>query len=196
MHVKRVALVEQVVAGKRLGRHVEHDPRSRAYAYEIPDGLTSLLAVEHKRHGGIFNQGQLGSCTGNAACGAKNTEPLYHSGSSHQLWRRRLVLLDGRHVAPAPRRARRRHDPRPLMGDVVPFPSPEERSRRRAPGGTGLLTLYCSACGLARTVNPNAPSSEPCSCGGVVFTSDPRVAVPAFGPLGVVTNSWGGGTPS
>lgn len=73
---------EHVTEGKRLGRHVEHDPRSRDYAYEIPAGLT-LVAVEHKRHGSLFNQGQLGSCTGNALCGAKNTEPLYHSGSSH-----------------------------------------------------------------------------------------------------------------
>ena len=74
-------LNEFVVDGKRLGRHVEHDPRSRDYAYEATAG--ALVAVEHVRHGSIFNQGSLGSCTGNAACGAKNTEPLYHSGSSH-----------------------------------------------------------------------------------------------------------------
>jgi hypothetical protein len=80
--VVRKILKEEVVKGKRLGRHVEHDPRSRAYAYEAEAGLT-LIAVEHKRHGSIFDQGHLGSCTGNAACGAKNTEPLYHAGSSH-----------------------------------------------------------------------------------------------------------------
>jgi hypothetical protein len=79
--VKRQILDEHVVDGKRLGRHVEHDPRSRDYAYQ--ETAAALVAVEHKRHGGIFNQGQLGSCTGNAACGAKNTEPLYHSGSTH-----------------------------------------------------------------------------------------------------------------
>lgn len=82
MHVHRLALVEEVVEGKRLGRHVEHDPRSRAFAYEIPAGAGALVAVEHRRHGGIFNQGALGSCTGNAAAGAKNTEPFYHSGSA------------------------------------------------------------------------------------------------------------------
>lgn len=79
--VRRV-IEEHVVDGKRLGRHVEHDPRSRDYAYTVAAAGT-LLAIEHKRHGSIFDQGQLGSCTGNALCGAKNTEPLYHSGSTH-----------------------------------------------------------------------------------------------------------------
>lgn len=79
--IVREILDEHVVEGRRLGRHVEHDPRSRQYAFAMK--ATTLVAVEHKRHGGIFNQGNLGSCTGNAACGAKNTEPLYHSGSTH-----------------------------------------------------------------------------------------------------------------
>lgn len=80
--VLRRKLEEHVIEGKRLGRHIEHDPRSRDYAYEVSAEGT-LIAVEHKRHGSIFNQGNLGSCTGNALCGAKNTEPLYHQGSSH-----------------------------------------------------------------------------------------------------------------
>jgi hypothetical protein len=81
METVTLVLDEHVVSGKRLGRHVEHDPRSRDYAYEAK--VATLIDVVHKRHGGIFDQGQLGSCTGNAACGAKNTEPLYHSGSTH-----------------------------------------------------------------------------------------------------------------
>jgi len=79
--VIRRILDEHVIEGKRLGRHIEHDPRSRDFAYDVK--VADLVAVEHKRHGSIFDQGQLGSCTGNAACGAKNTEPLYHSGSTH-----------------------------------------------------------------------------------------------------------------
>lgn len=79
--VIRHIIDEYVVEGKRLGRHVEHDPKSREYAYEKT--VSTLVAVEHKRHSPIFNQGQLGSCTGNAAAGAKDTEPLYHSGSTH-----------------------------------------------------------------------------------------------------------------
>jgi hypothetical protein len=85
--VERAVLVEHIIEGKRLGRHVEHDPRSRDYPYRIPEGISAstLVAVEHKRHGSIFDQGQLGSCTGNALAGAKNTEPEYHSGSTHLL---------------------------------------------------------------------------------------------------------------
>ena len=76
--VVRRLIDEHVVEGRRLGRHVEHDPRSRDFAFDRKVG--TLVAVEHKRHGSIFDQGQLGSCTGNALGGAKNTEPLYESG--------------------------------------------------------------------------------------------------------------------
>jgi hypothetical protein len=81
--VLRRIIPEEVVPDKRLGRHVEHDPRSRDFSYDLRQ--STLVPVEHKRHGSILNQGQLGSCTGNAAAGAKNTEPLYHSGSTHTL---------------------------------------------------------------------------------------------------------------
>lgn len=78
--IVRVHLAEEVVAGKRLGRHVEHDPRSRAYGVDVATGAPLQLVV-HRRHGGIFNQLKIGSCTGNAAAGAINTEPVYHSGA-------------------------------------------------------------------------------------------------------------------
>lgn len=76
MIVEKVMLVEEVVEGKRLGRHVEHDPRSKDYRFTL-DQAVSLQTVEHKRHGTIFDQGQIGSCTGNAVAGARNTEPLF-----------------------------------------------------------------------------------------------------------------------
>jgi hypothetical protein len=79
--VLRRIIDETVDPERRLGRHVEHDPLSREYAYEA--AAAALVAVTHARHGGILNQGNLGSCTGNAAAGAKNTEPVYHSGSTH-----------------------------------------------------------------------------------------------------------------
>lgn len=72
-----VQLAETKVDGKRLGRHVEHDPRSRDYAYQ--PATTTLVAVVHHRYGSIFDQGEIGSCTGNAAAGAKNTAPIYHT---------------------------------------------------------------------------------------------------------------------
>ncbi len=57
-----------------LGRHVEHDERSRDYPAR---SATSNRPVLWKRHGKVFDQGELGSCTGNALAGALNTEPLH-----------------------------------------------------------------------------------------------------------------------
>ena len=83
MIVERVMLVEEPIEGKRLGRHVEHDPRSRDYPFKADDA-TTLVSVEHKRHGTIFDQGQIGSCTGNAIAGARNTKPI-HNINAHVL---------------------------------------------------------------------------------------------------------------
>src|SRR5882672_8003142 len=60
----------------RLGRHVEHDPRSRAFSA----GTAAIKSVRHKRHGKAFDQGELGSCTGNAMAGVLMTEPLWIRG--------------------------------------------------------------------------------------------------------------------
>lgn len=52
----------------RLGRNLNHDPRSRAFAFRAaPD--TPLPSVHWDRAVPIFDQGDLGSCTGNAAAG-------------------------------------------------------------------------------------------------------------------------------
>jgi hypothetical protein len=71
-HTERI--LEHVVPGKRLGRHIRHDPRSLQY----PVGATSvpLVTVTHERVSDILDQGDLGSCTGNAAVGALGTKPL------------------------------------------------------------------------------------------------------------------------
>lgn len=57
-----------------LGRHVNHDPRSRAYP--VAPTATTLTAVRHTSDIGILDQGQLGSCTGNAGVGAIYREPF------------------------------------------------------------------------------------------------------------------------
>lgn len=59
-----------------LGRKVEHDPRSRDYQAALAGG--PLVSTEWKRSGSVFDQGQLGSCTGNAIAGSCNTAPIRH----------------------------------------------------------------------------------------------------------------------
>lgn len=58
----------------RLGRHRNHDPRS--LAFQVP-ALGAVQSVAWPRRIGILDQGQLGSCTGNAAVGALGTDPIY-----------------------------------------------------------------------------------------------------------------------
>ncbi|TXJ75427.1 hypothetical protein E2C11_23225 [Streptomyces lavendulae] len=56
-----------------LGRHVEHDPRSLAHAHGVLP-KTAIKSVDWTRRAPIFDQGQLGSCTGNAAAGLIGTD--------------------------------------------------------------------------------------------------------------------------
>lgn len=52
----------------RLGRHVRHDTRSAAFA--VAGGPSSTLVSRRwTRRGPVLDQGDLGSCTGNAAAG-------------------------------------------------------------------------------------------------------------------------------
>jgi hypothetical protein len=59
----------------RLNRHVRHDDRSRAYAFDT-SGL-SIVSAKHTRRIPVLDQGQLGSCTGNAGIGCLGTDPFY-----------------------------------------------------------------------------------------------------------------------
>jgi hypothetical protein len=61
----RLRLPEVVVLNKRLGRHIGHDPASlRFLVEEAAPAVTSWERITP-----ILNQGDLGSCTGNAAVG-------------------------------------------------------------------------------------------------------------------------------
>jgi hypothetical protein len=69
-------VLREVAGAGRLGRHVEHDERSWAYSA----GTAAIKTVTHRRHGKAFDQGDLGSCTGNAMAGLLMTEPLWVRG--------------------------------------------------------------------------------------------------------------------
>ena len=58
-----------------LGRHIHHDDRSWAYRYDT--SALTLVTTVHQRRTPILDQGDLGSCTGNAGIGTLGTDPFY-----------------------------------------------------------------------------------------------------------------------
>ncbi len=76
--VVTVELPEQVVEGKRLGRHVLHDPRSLNF---LAPRAPAIVSVTHDATGLPLNQGQIGSCTANALCGALDSAPNFTGGT-------------------------------------------------------------------------------------------------------------------
>lgn len=75
----------------RLGRHVEHDPASVAYGIEATG--RALTKVLWARGGRPFNQGQLGSCTGNATAGLLNTAPFRQARGGKLLTEKDAVAI-------------------------------------------------------------------------------------------------------
>lgn len=67
--------------GGKLGRHVEHDERSKDYAWGIVAKQTNLHEVHHRHYGGPLDQDGVGSCTGEAVAQACNTDPLHLRGA-------------------------------------------------------------------------------------------------------------------
>lgn len=53
----------------RLGRNVKHDSRSLSYQVEPVDDISTLASIRHEEHIPVLDQGNLGSCTGNAGTG-------------------------------------------------------------------------------------------------------------------------------
>ena len=69
-------IIKEKKGAGRLGRHVEHDPQSRAFSA----GTAAIKTVTYQRHGSAFDQGDLGSCTGNAMAGVLMTDPFWVRG--------------------------------------------------------------------------------------------------------------------
>jgi hypothetical protein len=78
----RRPIEEQIVPGRRLGRHVRHDSRSLLFPWQ--ESGAELQDTLLGRHIGILDQGDVGSCTGNAETGALGTDPLYGTLSPKQ----------------------------------------------------------------------------------------------------------------
>jgi hypothetical protein len=68
------------MTSRSLGRHVEHDPRSLTYAQGVLP-KKALQSVEWQRRIEVLNQGQLGSCTGNAGTGLLGSDSAGRSAS-------------------------------------------------------------------------------------------------------------------
>jgi len=69
---------EKIVGGQRLGRHVKHDERSWNYATPRAE---KVVSVKHEATGLPLNQGELGSCTAEALCGALDSNPNFAGGT-------------------------------------------------------------------------------------------------------------------
>lgn len=68
-------LKEVVKLGHRLGRHIDHDPRSRNFPFLLDPAMKPKSKV-WSRSTKPFDQGDIGSCTGNATVGCLATVPL------------------------------------------------------------------------------------------------------------------------
>lgn len=72
-----IHFIDEYPGPGRLGRHVEHDPRSRAFALSedlLPGTYSSAV---HTIDIPVLDQGNVGSCTGHAAEALAGTDPLY-----------------------------------------------------------------------------------------------------------------------
>lgn len=76
-HDLKLRLPEVVVPGRRLGRHIQHDPRSLRFL--TPESATPPADVLHAERAPILDQGDVGSCTGNALTGMLATDSFFET---------------------------------------------------------------------------------------------------------------------
>lgn len=72
----KIRIPEIVVPNRRLGRNINIDPRNLRYM--VPPATVDI-SVSWERRVPVFDQGNLGSCTGNAEAGCLGTNPFYES---------------------------------------------------------------------------------------------------------------------
>lgn len=74
MALARTIFMERLPMHPLLGRHVYLDSLSKDYA--VQPEATPVLSIRHGQSIGILDQGQIGSCTGNASCSCAYHEPF------------------------------------------------------------------------------------------------------------------------
>lgn len=81
--MRKLSLIpEIIVEGKRLGRHRDLRAGAHRAAAGPPPLATELKSVKHVSGPGMpLDQGDVGSCTANALCGALNTAPHWSMGA-------------------------------------------------------------------------------------------------------------------
>lgn len=62
----------------RLGRHIDHDERSKTF--RVQQSAAPLKSAQYERYCPPFDQGDIGSCTGNAMAGVLMTGPFWKPG--------------------------------------------------------------------------------------------------------------------
>jgi hypothetical protein len=89
-------LPEVIVHGQRLGRHVEHDPRSWKYRVRGTSRPARIVRPLRprlwKRYSPILNQGNRSSCTGNAMAGCLGCEPFVTSAQAAARFNESMAL--------------------------------------------------------------------------------------------------------
>lgn len=89
-----------------LGRHVNHDPRSRNFAF-TPTAAPPTRPVKWRHYGPILDQGSIGSCTANALDQLLNTAPAKRRGQQFtetdalELYHQETILQGGDIYPPA-----------------------------------------------------------------------------------------------
>lgn len=80
IYTRHIPEVVSETGGGRLGRHVKHDSRSLDYKFD-GSGIATT-SIRHTRYIPVLDQGDLGSCTGNAATGNLGTGDFFATISS------------------------------------------------------------------------------------------------------------------
>ncbi len=76
-YIKKIAFKEErSLDGFRLGRHIEHDSRSRGYAIQVSPRF-ALKTVMHTVTTPVLDQGDIGSCTGFATLACVGSTPFW-----------------------------------------------------------------------------------------------------------------------